>query len=1091
MGILSLAILFFLNMTAFSMPRHSWHSNESSGDGFWSSSTSARTSYKKIDGVQAQITVTGAVYDSATNAPLAGVTVREIGTTNGAITDQNGLFSITVNSNATLDFSSIGYNARRIKVSDYHKNKKGVVRIKIALGSSSANRLDEAVVVGFGTQKKSSLVSAIATVNPKDLKGPTSNLTQMFAGRIPGMIAFQRSGEPGADNAQFFIRGLSTFGSGKRDPLILIDGIESSATDLARLQPDDIASFSVLEDAAAAAVYGARGANGVLLVTTKRGHAGRTKFFFRGETRVSTNTKNFKLADNITYMRQANEAAITRDPLGIQPYSQNKIDHTLKGDDPYLYPNNDWVSQLIKKYAVNQAYNLNVSGGSDKFQYYISGAYSIDNGALKVEPINDFNNNIKLKSYSIRSKVNLQITETTNLTVNVYGQFDDYIGPIGGGATAFNNVISSNPVAFPALYPGSKLPYVDHPLFGSAKVEASNGESTDLYINPFAELVKGYNTYKNSTIQPQLVLKQDFGFITKGLRLRAMGYLRRYSHYSLNRNYNPFYYSADINPETHEYQLSALNDGDANSVGTVGTEYLNYDEVGKNLDSRFWLQGAVDYNRDFGKSRVGGSVISYISNYESGNAGSLIASLPQRNQGISGRFTYGYDGRYLFEFDFGYNGSERFARSHRYGFFPSVGIGYVISKEKFFKNINFIDNLKLRATYGVVGNDQIGNVNDRFFYLSNVNLNDDLYGATFGQNTGVPPYHRPGVSISRYEDDDITWEISKDLDVGLDLTMFKDFTFTADAYRQLRTDILQPNSNIESADGFAAIPSSNYGEAVSRGVDLQMDYKHSMNQNLWVTGRATLTYATSKVLRIDEINFPSDISYRSKKGRSITQTWGLIAERLFVDKKEVDNSPLQYGDNTITGGDIKYKDVNGDGVIDDDDMVPIGYPTQPEIIYGFGASVGWKHFDLNFFFQGSARSSFFVNPAAIYPFVINGGHQNELLNVIAQNHWSEDNQNLYAFWPRYSSTRIEANNTKQSTWWMRKGDFLRLKTVEIGYTIPSFKVLHAKVRSPRIYLSGENLLLLSSFKLWDVEMGGNGLGYPIQSVYNLGLEIHL
>jgi TonB-linked SusC/RagA family outer membrane protein len=1047
--------------------------------------------YQALGKPDKKILIQGHVLDSSTNKGLAGVSVEESGTKNGTTTDANGNFSLQADERGVLSFSSLGYISKTVKVSDYTPDATGVIDIKVLLVNSTDHQLEEIVIVGFGTQKKASVVSSITTVSPKELKGPTSNLTQMFAGRIPGMISFQRSGEPGLDNSQFFIRGLSTFGSGKRDPLILIDGVESSATDLARLQPDDLADFSVLKDASAAAVYGARGANGVLLINTKEGVAGKTKFFFRGENRLSTNTENFGMTDNITYMKQANEAAITRNPLGLQPYSQNKIAHTMAGDDPYLYPNNNWVDQLLKKYTLNQAYNLNLSGGTRQFQYYISGTYNIDNGGLNVEPINDFNNNIKLKNYSLRAKVNLQITKSTNLMVNVYGQFDDYNGPVGGGAQAYKNIISSNPVAFPAVYPATLLPYMNHPLFGSAQVQTSDGVATNLYLNPFAELVKGFQVYKNSTIQPQIQLKQDFGFITKGLSFRGMGYLRRYAHYALNRSYIPFYYDALIDPETHAYQLRALNDGGPNSIDPTGREFLDYVQDGKDINSTFWLEGALSYNRIFSKHEVGGSLISYISDFESGNAGTLIASLPQRNQGVSGRFTYAYDRRYYFEFDFGYNGSERFASNHRYGFFPSFGVGYRISEEKFFKDhVHFVDNLKLRATYGLVGNDQIGSVDERFFYLSNVNLNDAGYGASFGKNTGVAPYSRNGVSISRYQNNNIGWEISKSLNLGLDLTLFHNLDITVDVYRQIRTNILQPKSNIESAAGFSVIPSSNYGKATSQGIDLAMDYKRNFNKKFWMTGRATMTLATSKVNLIDEIDYPAGLSYLSARDHSISQAWGLIAERLFVDQNEVNNAPVQFSNANLLGGDIKYKDVNKDGVVNADDMVPIGYPAQPEIIYGFGASFGWGEFDFSFFFQGSARSSFFIDAEAISPFNINGGYQNGLLKVIADDHWSEDNQNLYAFWPRYSGARIESNNVQRSTWWMRNGDFLRLKTVELGYTIPSFKVLKQKISKPRIYVSGQNLGLWSSFKLWDVEMGGNGLGYPIQSVYNLGFEIN-
>lgn len=1029
-----------------------------------------------------EITVKGNIRSDS--AVLQGVTVQlKADAKRATQTDEKGNFSIRVPAKGVLVISSVGFETQEIAVN-------GQTTINAVLKNASGS-LGDVVIIGFGgTQKKASMVSSITTVDVKSLKGPTGNLTNTLAGRIPGVISFQRSGEPGlgTDNSAFYIRGLSTFGTGKQDPLILIDGVESSPTDLARLQPDDISDFSVLKDAAAASVYGARGANGVVLVNTRSGKEGVAKFSFRAENRVSSNTKNFNMADNITYMELANEAALTRSPLAVQPYSQNKIEHTKAGDDPYLYPNNNWIEQLIKKYTVNQSYNLNVSGGTNRTRYYVAGTYNQDNGLLKLDPINNFNSNIKLKNYSIRSNINLNLSENTELIIRMYGQFDDYNGPIGGGSATFNNALWSNQVMFPAVYPQSKLPYITHPLFGSARTVDANGLTSTLYVNPYAQMVRGYSVYKTSNLQPQVELKQDLGFVTPGLSFRTMGYLRRYSFYSVDRSYNPFYYSAIVDPTTQDYNLTVLNDGSATSIGTVGTEYLGYAEGNKVVDSRFWLEGSVTYNRTFKKHTVGGNVIAVISNYETGNAGSVTASLPQRNQTLSGRFTYGFDNRYLAEFNFGYNGSERFAKNNRFGFFPSAGVAYRISNEKFFTPLKkVITDLKFRATYGLVGNDQIGNINDRFFYLSNVNLNDGGFGASFGRNDGAGTYGRNGVSISRYANEGITWEQSRSMNLGMDMKLFYDLTLTVDVYKQWRSQILQAKSTVESAAGFSAIPSSNYGKAETQGIDVALNYQRSLNKNMWINVRGTFTYATSKVKVTDEIVFPANIAYLSRANHSISQTWGLIAERLFIDQKEVANSPVQYGDNGLLAGDIKYKDVNGDGVINNDDMVPIGFPQQPEIIYGFGASFGYKRFDFSFYFQGAARSSFFINPWNIQPFYLNGGYQNNLLKVIADNHWSENNQNPYAFWPRLSTWRVNSNN-QTSTWWLRNGAFLRLKSVDMGYTLPDFKAL--KLKGTRVYFSATNLFILSGFKLWDVEMGGNGLNYPIQSVYSMGVQLN-
>lgn len=1029
-----------------------------------------------------EVLIRGKVTASDTKTPIPGVNVIEKGTSNGVATDFDGNYEIKVkSSDAILEFTYVGFTTKEISIGDRRE-------IDVVL-DPNVQALDETVIVGFQNQTdKASLVSSVTSVNPEELKGPTSNLTQMMAGRVAGMVAYQRSGEPGADNSDFFIRGLGTFGAGKRNPLILIDGIESTTTDMARLQPDDIKSFSVLKDAAASAVYGARGANGVVLITTKMGVEGKVKFHFRSETRVSSNTKNFDFADNIAYMNLANEAALTRDPNAVEIYSRAKILGTANGNDPYAYPDNNWIDQLIKDYTVNEGLNLSASGGGEKARFYISGTYNVDNGVLKVDPINNFNSNIKLRNYSIRTNIDLDLTPTTEGIVRIYGQFDDYNGPVGGGGQIFNYAIWSNPVKFPAIYPDEYLPFIEHPLFGGSRVGFG---SNTILVNPYAEMVRGYQTHKASTIQPQIEIKQDLDFLTEGLSARAMGYLRRYSYYDVSRQYNPFYYTSSIDPVSGGPVLTVLNDGGEGSIGTTGTEYLNYSEGNKNLDSRIYLETAINYSRTFNeKHAVSAMLINLISSYERGNSGSVQNSLASRNHGVSGSFTYGYDKRYLAEFNFGYNGSERFAYGHRYGFFPSFGVGYNISNEKFwdpFKDV--ISNLKIRGTYGWVGNDEIGDPTDRFFYLSNVNLNDGTYGASFGTDFN---YYRNGINISRYSNFNIGWEKSEQINLGLDLEIAHDLNFTADIFRQRRSNILQDRSNIGATLGLTATPQTNFGKVESKGMDLSLDYNKQLSNDWWTQLRGNFTYATNEVLEYDEVTYPDELSYLSRIGENVTQRYGYIAERLFIDDAEVRNSPQQFGE--YTGGDIKYRDVNGDGIINENDIVPLGYPTVPEIVYGFGGTVGYKNFDLSVFFQGAARTSFFINPENISPFVLNvqngRGFQNGLLNIIAEDHWSEANRDSYSFWPRLSDTFIE-NNNRVSSWWMRDGSFLRLKTLEAGFTPSENFVNKLHLSNMRIYVSGTNLFLWSNFKLWDPEMGGNGLGYPIQSVYNFGVRIDI
>ncbi len=1021
----------------------------------------------------ARIKIKGQVTESS-GAPMVGVTVVNKTSRTNALTDELGIFTIEANIGDSLLFTMVGMQPQTVQV----KNDK---LLKITM-QQKVSDVGEVVVVAYGTQKKTSMVSAVTSINPKELKGPTSNLTTMLAGRLSGVISYQRSGEPGKDNASFFIRGITTFGTGKVDPLILIDGMESSTNDLARLQPDDIAGFSILKDATASSLYGARGANGVVLVTTKSGVEAKTSFNARFENSISSNTRNFKFADNITYMKLANEAVLTRFPLQDVQYSQSKIDHTAAGDDPLLYPNNNWIEQLIKDYTVNQRTNFNLKGGGKVAQFYIAGTYNVDNGVLNIDQRNNFNSNIKLKNYSLRSNVNINLTPTSQAIVRTYGQFDDYNGPVGGGAGLFSQTVWANPVMFPAVYPASYAPELKHPLFGNAVkpgFASLPGDGGNLYNNPYANSVSGYQQYNTSTLLVQVELKQDFKFLLPGLTARMMGYTERYSYFDVTRRYTPYFYTMKYDQFTKTPTLTSLN--------TNGTEYLDYEPGNKILNTTAYMEAAVNYNQQFNKvHNVSGMLIGLVRNYLTANAGTLQTSLPHRNQGVSGRFTYDYDSRYLAEFNFGYNGSERFASNHRFGFFPSAGIAWNLQNENFFKPFSrSIDKLKLRATFGLVGNDQIGNENDRFFYLSDVNMNDAGKGATFGERRS---YSRPGVSVNRYENRDITWEKSYKTNLGMELGLFHAMNVILDVYQEHRTNILMTRSTIPSTMGLNAATQANVGEASGKGVDLSIDYTKSFNNNSFVQFRGNFTYATSKLLVNEEPIYPEP--YRSRVGHSLSQTWGYIAERLFVDEQEVANSAYQNWGQAVMGGDIKYHDVNGDGQINASDAVPIGLPTTPEITYGFGFSFGYKQFDLSFFFQGSARSSFWISSYEISPFVLNGGGQHGLLQAIADDHWSESNRNLYAMWPRLSDYFVN-NNNQTSTWWMRSGDFLRLKSLEMGYTFPKSLLDRVRMTNARIYANASNLFALSKFKTWDVEMGGNGLGYPVQRVINLGITLGL
>ena len=911
------------------------------------------------------------------------------------------------------------------------------------------------------------------------MRVPTSNLTTSLAGRIAGVIAYQRSGEPGRDNAEFFIRGVSTFGYA-RSPLILIDGIETTSTDLARLQPDDIASFSIMKDATATSLYGARGANGVILVTTKVGIEGVVKINIRYEKSYSAPTKSLQIADPITYMRLHNEALTTRNPLGGRIYSQEKI---LISQDPnrnlMAYPTVNWFDELLDEYTLNSRFNFNLSGGGKIARYYLASTINTDNGNLKVDQRNNFNNNIKFNRVSLRSNINVNLTETTEVALKFNGNFDDYIGPLDGGTQVYEKAMKANPVLYPKIYqPDNQFKNSTHALYGNF------GQFGD-YLNPYADLMRGYKDESYNNFLATVEIKQDLSFIADGLKLRFLGNTSRYSFYNLERKYNPFYYSlGNYDFQSDSYTLVALNPNQ-------GTEYLEYSEGNKIINTSSYFEGAINYNKSFKeKHEVSGMIIGIMRELKNANAGNLQSSLPFRNLGVSGRFTYAYDEKYFTEFNFGYNGSERFAKSERFGFFPSFGLGWFVSNEKFMKKYeSFISKLKLKATYGLVGNDQIGSSSDRFFYISQVNLNDGSLGSPFGIEFGN---YTNGVSINRYANDQITWEKAKMLNIGVEFNLFNNVEIQADYFTEKRTNILMDRAQIPSTMGLQAPVRANVGEASSNGYEFTIDYKNSIGKDLFLGLRANFSYADSKYEVFEELDYvTAGLPWRSRIGLNLSQPYGYIAERLFIDEADIANSPLQtFGD--YMPGDIKYKDINKDGIIDINDEVPIGYPTTPKIIYGFGLSASYKKVDFSFFFQGSAQSSFFIDAYNSSPFIDTYGGaigNNALLKAWANDHWSENDRNLYAAWPRLSDQLID-NNNRNSTWWLRDGSFLRLKSLEIGYSVDNNLTSNLKLSNARFYFTGTNLLTFSKFKIWDIEMGGNGLGYPIQLGINFGINLN-
>ena len=1037
--------------------------------------------------------VSGVVTGADDELPLPQVSVLLKGTTKGVPTNLEGEYRIEVpEEGGILVFSFLGYVKQEIKIGN-----RSIVNVILEVDVSELEAV-EVVSVGYGEVKKDALTGAMTSIKPSELKIPASNLTTALAGRLSGVVSFQSSGEPGADNAQFFVRGVASF-NGNNGPLILIDGVQMTTEDLARLQPDDIESFSVLKDPTTTAIYGARGANGIILVTTKRGVKGKPVVSLRMEQSFQRPAQLIELVDPITHMRLQNRANTTR---GAFPtFNDEKIDATIRGLNPNIYPAINWFDELFQNYSVSRRINLNIRGGGETARYYVGASLNDDGGLLKDDPKNPFKNNIDLKRYMLRSNVNMNVTSSTEIIVGLSAVLDDYRGPLTSGNAFYNAAVRTSPVRFPAIFkphPSQEiLQRVPHILFGNDLGPRTTNPgggggfqpaaTAPVWYNPYAELARGYRDYQRQLTSVQLELKQNLKAVLPGLSTRFLGNYNSTSSFTNRRSYRPYFYRLEnADPVSGKYELVQMSQGN---------ESLGYQSGGRAINSVKYMELGINYFKSFNKKHnVGGLLVLTAREASNGNSSSVQNSLPRRNLNLAGRYNYDYENRYFAEFTFGYNGSERFAENNRFGFFPSFGLAWQISNEDFFTS-NVISRLKLRASFGWTGSDNLGGGGGRFFYLSNVNIDNSGRGHVFGTEFSG---FLSGVSISRYANPQISWERSRKTNIGLELNLFKNAVqFRVDVFEDYRTSILQTRVDIPTTMGLQATLQANVGEVLNRGIDASLDVNKTFSNGAWLQARSTFVYTDNKFLVFEEPDYSAiNLPWLSRIGNNVSVARGYIAERLFVDDEEARNSPRQFGTpgQDYGGGDIKYKDLNSDGQITGLDQVPIGKPTIPRVTYGFGISGGWKGFDLSFFFQGLAEVSFFINPVSTGPFLDtygggngNGGlSENGMIKAYADDHWSEENRNVYALWPRLSTIQIP-NNNQPSTFWMRDASFIRLKQAEVGYELSD--VVFKKLQRCRLYVNGTNLLTWSGFKLWDPELRGGGLNYPLQQVFNVGLLV--
>ncbi|KAA8484057.1 TonB-linked SusC/RagA family outer membrane protein [Arcticibacter tournemirensis] len=991
------------------------------------------------------IQVTGKVTDEK-GVPLPGVSIKLKGGSVSAVTNTEGNFAIKLpGNNGVLVFTYVGFATQEVTVG----NSK---TINVTLKESAVG-LNDVVIVGYGQQKKATVTGAITSVNIEELKQPVANLSTGLAGRVAGIIGVQRSGQPGYDNAEIYIRGISTFTNSS--PLVLVDGVQR---ELSNVDPEDIASFSILKDASATAVYGVRGANGVILIQTKKGKVGKPLINFQYDQGVTEFTRLPEFADGATYMQLANEAVHNSKPTDQPRYSAGRIDSTAKGLDPDLYPNTNWFKELFNKTGQNRRARVNAGGGSENARYYLSLGYYDEDGLYKTDKLSAYNSSIKFTRYNFTSNLGLNVTKTTKVDFGASGWLSEGNYPGNSSDAIWGSAYVMPPILIPATYSNGLAPKI----------------ATADVFNPYSLLARsGYVSEFRSQLWSNIRVTQDFSFWLKGLSATAMFSFDNYNSHTIERT------------RTVDGYIAIGRDDNGNLLTkrtSTGSSFLGYNR--KNGGTRlFNSEASINYDRTFGKHNVTGMLLYTQSDKSDAFAGDFIASIPYRYMGLAARTTYSYSNKYLLEANFGYNGSETFAPDKRFGFFPALSGGWIISEEGFFKPVaNTIEYLKLRYSWGQVGNDRIQRPNQdpiRFGYISTVAGGNGSYwyGAGTSQ-TEVKGYDIEEYAVS------VGWEKATKQNLGLEIKMLHNgISLVVDAFKENRTGIFLRRGDLPNYTGIRRLPNANLGHVINRGIDGTIDLNAKVGKDWNFAFRGNLTWNRAKVM--DDANAPWPYPWQQRIGRKYGQRFGYIDLGLFESDEEVANSPEQSG--KTAAGDIKYKDLNGDGKISDFDQAPIGYGSIPEIVYGFGPTIRWKGFSVAGWFKGISNVDISLAGDGFQPFS-QGGERGNLMAQITDR-WTPGNPNPRPFYPRLTDGN-ENMNYATSTWWMKNGAFMRLQTLQVSYDFNKAKVLKkVGMANLSLYFIGYNLWTISGFKLWDVELGdGRGSQYPLIKTFNFGAK---
>jgi len=1014
-----------------------------------------------------KIDVKGKVVDE-NDQPIPGANVMSKDGVHKTITNTQGQFSLKGLEDGTiLLVSYLGYVTQEIKA-----DSKSELLIKLV---SQVGDLNDVVIVGYGTQKKASVVSSISTVKGETLRFPTRNLTNNIAGQVSGLIAIQRSGEPGYDNSEFWIRGISTFAGGS-SPLVLVDGVPRKISDI---EPDEIESFSVLKDAAATSVYGAEGANGVVIITSKRGRIQKGVISFRTEHSASQPTRLPQFVGSTDYLSLFNEALANDGQSPI--FSEDLLAKYKNNADADLYPNTNWMDALLRKTTQNHRYTLNVRGGTERAKYFVSGAYYNEGGIFKDDPVNRYETNIGVKRYNLRSNIDLEISKTTTVSVDLSGQYLLTNYPGTGTPTIFRQMLITPPYVFPAVYSDGTL-------------ATFNKERDANMRNPYNMLMNsGYAKEWRTGIQSNVRLDQKLDFITQGLALKGNVSYDYDGNFSSRRTYNPSRFFATGRDANGKLIFSKTFSGTAD---------LSDPTAGSDATKNIYIESSLNYGRKFGEHTVNAMAL-----YMQKESQLYNNALPYRKQGLVGRLTYSYDNRYFVEGSFGYTGSETFAKGYRFGFFPAIGLGYQVTNEPFFPEElkTVVSNLKLRASMGRTGNDNTGGA--RFLYRPSFNMGAGSFSQGITSGGGANGY-AAGITEARFEAPYLSWEIEDKKNYGINLGLLKDrIEIVADYFSSERTGILLQRRTVPTSAGFRQAPWQNYGKVKNWGFDGSIDAHQSIN-NFKINARGTFTFARNKVTEYDEIAPP--YPWMAVTGTRVSENTLYTAERLYTnDDFLITNNtngtksytlksgiPIPTLGGLIGPGDIKYVDLNGDGKIDSFDMQRgVGNPYNPEIVYGFGLNFEYKGLYVSTFLQGTGNTSVILGgstPEGWIPFAWGVDQSN--YRTFALDRWTESNPNQQAFMPRiHSANTYSANNNVPSTRWLRNGSFLRLKNVEVGYNLPKKLLDKIKMKTARIYVMGYNLAVWDDIKFWDPETGNanGGNNYPLPRTYTLGLEFTL